>query len=63
MARWTARQQIAVVRALADELERHLLHGADEQRIRDPMVQELRRLGRRCLEIAREIDLRSEGEG
>jgi hypothetical protein len=48
----TAKRQVAVVRALADELERCLVRGTAAPTIRDQLVRELAWLGRRSLEIA-----------
>jgi hypothetical protein len=47
-----ARQQLALVRTLADEFERCLVLGVGAQTMREQLVQELTRLGCRSLETA-----------
>ena len=47
-----ARQQLAIVRTLADEFERCLVRCVDAQGAREQLVQELTRLGCRSLETA-----------
>ena len=49
------RQQIAVVRTLADELERSLERGSPARALQEQLVQELARLGCRSLETAAAI--------
>jgi hypothetical protein len=46
------RQQLAVVRALADEVERCVAHPAAARAMREQLAQELARLGCRSLEAA-----------
>jgi hypothetical protein len=46
------RQQVAVIRALADEFERCLLRSGAVQTLREQLVHELARLGCRSLETA-----------
>jgi 2-keto-3-deoxy-6-phosphogluconate aldolase len=46
------KQQIAVVRTLADELERCLVHGGAATALQEQLVQELARLGCRSIETA-----------
>lgn len=46
------KQQIAVVRTLADELERCLVHGGAAADLQEQLVQELARLGCRSVETA-----------
>jgi hypothetical protein len=49
------KRQIAVVRTLADELERCLRSGVSFEMLREQLVHELGRLGSRSLEIAAAI--------
>jgi hypothetical protein len=51
----TTRRQIAIVRTLADELERCLDRGRAALALREQLVEELTRLGCRSLEAAADL--------
>ncbi len=51
----STRRQIAVVRTIADELERCLRDGRDVHTLREQFIEELAKLGCRSLEMAADI--------